>query len=205
MDKGGTRGKYAFFSILVAFLDATKRTSSAPIRFDRWLELFLPTARLHHATNVSDGSLLRKQSGRKENRSVRPSGNFRIAIIEAGVSSLMENYASGCLWERSFRNDSKVTRGYFLSDRSFRFFERANLWKLILRNHSSKGIFNAWFFWRFEFDSFRINFNLWTRRYTNSKKVFNYIISILRIFFNYHRTTRCSHSIRYLLVRYHIY
>lgn len=38
-----------------------------------------------------------------------------------------------------------------------------------------------------------------------SKKVFNYIISILRIFFNYHRTTRCSHSIRYLLVRYHIY
>lgn len=139
MDKGGTRGKYAFFSILVAFLDATKRTSSAPIRFDRWLELFLPTARLHYATNVSDGSLLRKQSGRKENRSVRPSGNFRIAIIEAGVSSLMENYASGCLWERSFRNDSKVTRGYFLSDRSFRFFERANLWKLILRNRVRRG------------------------------------------------------------------
>lgn len=137
VDKGG---KYAFFSILVGFLDATKRrTSSAPIRFDRWLELFLPTARLKR--DLRRISLLRKQSGRKENRSVWPSGNFRIAIIEARVDPLLWKITSyGSLSLRTFlvKNDSKIeTRvSTFLA---VSFFERA----IICENYARVNNFNV--------------------------------------------------------------
>ena len=86
----GARGEYAFFLGPRRFLrrDATGRTSSASIRFDRWLEAFFPPAAFSFPPVVPskrhrvDGPISDekgKQSGGEWRWEARPSGNFRIA------------------------------------------------------------------------------------------------------------------------------
>lgn len=71
---------------------------------------------------------------------MRPSGNFRIAIIEAGVSSLMENYASlRTFVSKRFKGNERL-----LSQRPIvSFFRKGEFVKTHFEKSCSKGIFNA--------------------------------------------------------------